>query len=271
MISSAPFLAVFVIYLAGFVLFLAQFELRRDPFGDLAQRMLMTGLCLHAALLVGLGFRSHGMALALLSEYGVPFLILVCAYSVERAGRARYLMLFSLPIALLILLLAILHSRVEGLTPEAAPRGWLWLHLSFIFLGLAGLATAVSSAAMYLLQSAQLKSKHPGEAFLKLPSLDRLDRIHFRALVAGVLLFSFGILSGLFSARGLVELKQVLRDPKVILSFVTCLFYWVVLSLRLSTMRRGQKIAIGTLLTFALLIGTLVSSYIAPSAFHRSF
>ncbi|MGH7198010.1 MAG: hypothetical protein ACREH5_04625, partial [Candidatus Omnitrophota bacterium] len=79
------------------------------------------------------------------------------------------------------------------------------------------------------------------------------------------------ILSGLAWATEMRELGSVLKDPKVALSFLTCLLYWVILAFRLSALRRGQKIAVGTLLVFALLFVTLLSSTYAPSEFHKGF
>ena len=106
--------------------------------------------------------------------------------------------------------------------------------------------------------------------FPKLPALDTLDAMHFKTLLGGVILFSLGILSGLFWATDLKKLDDILRDPKVLLSFLTCAIYWVIVSLRLSALRRGQKIALGTLLAFGLLFATFMSSYYLPSAFHGS-
>ena len=146
---------------------------------------------------------------------------------------------------------------------------WFTMHLIFIFMGLAAFVMALLSAVMYLVQSSQLKSKHPGALSLKLPSLDALDRLHFRSLSLGVLLFSLGIASGLYRARDLNEAGLILRDPRVVLSFLTCLLYWIIFGLRLLAIRRGQKIALGTLLVFILLFMTVTSSYVAPSAFHR--
>lgn len=176
----------------------------------------------------------------------------------SRRHPARYFVLFSLPVAILVFLFAVIYLHPAG---GEEMTGWLWLHLGLILSGLAGLLTAVSSAMMYLLQSAQLKSKHPGRFFFKLPSLDSLDRVHFISLVWGSLLFSLGILSGILWARNLNELWQVLGDKKVILSFATCLMYWGILFLRFSSLRRGQKIAIGTVLVFILLFVTIVSSH----------
>ena len=85
----------------------------------------------------------------------------------------------------------------------------------------------------------------------------------------GVILFSLGILSGLFWASDIKELNGILKDPKVALSFLTCFLYWVIVSLRLSSLRRGQKIALGTLLVFVLLFVTFMSASVVPSSFHR--
>ena len=180
----------------------------------------------------------------------------------SRHHPARYFVLFSLPVAIFIFLIAVIYLHpMTGAQGGQESSRWLWLHLGLILSGLAGLLTAVSSAMMYLLQSAQLKSKHPGNVFFKLPSLDSLDRAHFVSLVWGSLLFSLGIASGILWAQNLKELGQMLADKKVILSFATCLMYWGILFLRFSSLRRGQKIAIGTVCVFILLFVTIVSSH----------
>ena len=148
---------------------------------------------------------------------------------------------------------------------------WLWVHLGLIFAGIAGLATAVGSAVLYLWQSSQIKSKHLGNIFLNLPSLDALDRVHYRALVAGVIFFSLGILTGILWATDLRVVGSLWRDPRVSLSFLTCFLYWVIAGVRITSLRRGQKIAIGTLIVFGLLFITLISTYYAPSSIHSGF
>ena len=145
---------------------------------------------------------------------------------------------------------------------------WFWAHVGFLTAGSVAFAISVGAAILYLTQSSRLKSKHPGKLFLKLPPLETLDSVHFRTLMAGVILFTLGILSGLFWATDLRQLSNIVRDPKVWLSFLTCAIYWVIVSLRASALRRGQKIALGTLLAFGLLFATFMSSYYLPSYFH---
>ena len=147
--------------------------------------------------------------------------------------------------------------------------GWfVWTHLGLVIAGLVGLAGAVLSAALYLWQSAQLKSKHPGPSFMRLPSLEKLDRVHVRSLILGVGLFSLGLFAGVVWAGDLRELSELRHDPRAVLSLVTCLLLWVIVSLRLSTLQRGQKIAAGTLIAFVLLSLAIVSPHVVPGAFH---
>ena len=103
---------------------------------------------------------------------------------------------------------------------------------------------------------------------MSLPSLDALDRAHFRSLVAGLILFTMGLLIGLIWAGDLRELNNLWRDPRATLSLLTCIFFWVIVSVRLSTLRRGQKIAVSTVIAFILLSLAIASSYIVPGAFH---
>jgi ABC-type uncharacterized transport system permease subunit len=267
------FFILFLFYFSGFVFYLLSFETREENYNRWAEQFASSGLFLHFIFLLALLAPSRGFALTHLSEsiQTTSFLILVAAFTAESKFKAKSLMLFSLPMALLFSLLAVLLSH-EKPVPESLPQSpWLFLHTGLILAGFVGFAIAVSTAVMYLLQSAQLKSKHLGNVFLKLPSLSTLDRLHFASLSGGVILFSFGILSGVWWAKNLRELDQIFKDPKVILSLFTCAMYWLILSLRLSALRRGQKIAAGTVLMFLLVFMTLLSSAAAPSGFHKGF
>lgn len=265
------FFGVLVCYFLSFVFYFLSFETQNLAYRRWAVQTVSLGLLLHFIFLTVWMGPANRFALTHLSEsiQVASFLILVAAFTAESKLKAKSLMLFSLPMVLLFSFLGILLSRHQVMPETHSQSWWLWVHTSFILSGLVGLAIAVSTAVMYLLESSQLKSKHLGNVFLKFPSLDTLDRLHFGALSVGVILFSLGILSGILWARDLRELDQVFKDPKVILSFLTCLMYWLVLSFRLSALRRGQKIAAGTILIFFLVFITLLSSAYVPSGFHK--
>ncbi len=261
-----PCLFIFFGYLSGFVLYFIHFEIRKDVFMTWGKRVLITSFIVHGLFLASLFSKNAGPGAAV-SVAVISFLILTVAFIAEWRSRARYLILFSLPLVILFCMLGVLAQtgQAERALPGTA-SGWLWLHLGLVLSGFAGLILSVAAAVMYLVQSTQLKSKHLGRAFASLPSLESLDRIHFRCLSVGIMLFSLGILSGLFWAKDLQSIPAALGDPKVQLSFFTCLLYWGLLALRLGSMRRGQKIAAGTVLVFALLVTTFSVSHVVPFA-----
>ncbi len=261
--------SIFAGYFVSWLFYFAHFESEKETFFYLGRRILSLNLVLHFALLLFF-FSQKTVDTTVFFEFSIPFIILLLSFFMEWRYRAKFLVLFSLPIVLLISILA--TSQTQQHAADAWDRHlWLWFHFGFILLGLAGFVAAVSSAIMYLWQISQLKSKHPGQNFLKLPSLDTLDRIHFTSLAWGVILFSMGILTGVIWATGLRELKIIFHDPKVILSFITCFMYWVIVSLRGSSFSRGHKIAAGTLVVFVLVFLTLASNHYTPNAFGRGF
>lgn len=265
--------AIFFGYFTGLVLYFISFELQNDSFYKPAKQVVLVSILSHAALLMAILLRTPGHSITSLAETidVVSFLMIAITFIIEWKTKTRFLLLFSLPIVLLFCLMALLlsHNNQSAVMPQGSL--WLWMHTGLILTGFTGLILSVSSALMYLLQSSQLKSKHPGLAFLKLPSLNALDRLHFVSLTVGVVLFSLGIVTGFIWAREMKEMGEIMKDPKVYLSFLTCLMYWTILSFRLSALRRGQKIAMGTIFIFIFLFITLMSSLYAPSGFHKGF
>ncbi len=252
---------------------LVHLESQKVPAKDRTRQVFLATLSLHAVFIAFKYFIPLNADIFSLSGYThlAAFLILFVSFCIEQRTAARFFMLFTIPMGLLFWFLAVLvetHGQIETL---ARPPIWLWTHLGLLLGGLVALILAFCSALMYLLQSWQLKSKHVGSVFMKLPSLDVLDQLHFRALSLGVIFFSLGILSGFLWAKQTREIGGLIQDPKVLLSFLTCLMYWMVLGFRLSRVRRGKKIAAGTALVFVLLLVTILSSYYAPTLYHRGF
>ncbi|GEM_PF-1058735 len=265
------YLTVFLGYFASFLLYFTNFELENDPLLNLSKRLMGVCLAAHLLLLVCLAARTFlGRPFQVPEAVcAVSFLVLLFSWVAESRTRARYLTLFSLPSTLLFTFLAVLLTQGKRGGGGEAGTLWFWSHLGFVLSAFACLLTSASSALMYLVQSAQLKSRHPGQAFLKLPALATLDRLHFRTLVWGVALFSLGIASGLVGANRIDGLRDLVADPRVLLSLLTCVMCWLILSFRLSSLRRGQKIAAGTVLIFVLFVVTWMSAYAMPAAYHK--
>src|SRR5439155_1466847 len=55
-----------------------------------------------------------------------------------------------------------------------------------------------AGSIMYLLQERQLKARRPGTFYYRLPSLETLDRLTFRALTLGFPFLTVGLMLGAF-------------------------------------------------------------------------
>src|SRR3990172_293284 len=103
---------------------------------------------------------------------------------------------FMLPLVLVLMLpAAVIPGRIEELKP-VLKSGWLGIHTSLAVLGDAAFAFAFIVSVMYLIQERQLKAKHLGAIFHRLPSLDIMDTLGYKALTFGWPLFTLGMLTG---------------------------------------------------------------------------
>jgi cytochrome c-type biogenesis protein CcsB len=149
---------------------------------------------------------------------------------------------------------------------------WLMIHVGTIFIGNGAFAVAFLAGIMVLIQERQIKSKHFGPFYYRLPSLEVLDSLNYNCLILGFPLLTLGMLSGAIFAQ--YTLGSFWRwDPKEVWSLVTWLIYAVLLHGRLVAGWRGRRSAmisiIGFLvLTFSFLgMNFLVKGYHSFSAF----
>jgi len=119
----------------------------------------------------------------------------------DRFLQAAAVALFTAPLAAGLVGLALLMGLQEGGVPSAGENAWFILHVTLSVLGVALLALAFVSAALYLLQFRELKTKHFGQVFRSLPPLERLDELNRAALVAGFPTLTLGVLLALGYAQ----------------------------------------------------------------------
>ena len=118
------------------------------------------------------------------------FLIMELRYRIAALGT------FMLPLVLVLMAPAALTSRqITGLDPVLR-SAWLGIHTSLALLGDAAFAFAFIVSIMYLIQEHQLKHKRLGAIFHRLPPLDVMDTISYRALSIGWPLFTLGMITG---------------------------------------------------------------------------
>ncbi len=183
------------------------------------------------------------------------WMLILVFLAVEFRHHLHVLGSFIVPLALLSLVSA-------AALPEAAPTltpvfGTLWVHVTLSMLGTVGFAVAFVAGVMYLIQDGLLKSKRFNVLYSKLPALDFLDNLNQRSIVTGFPLLTLGIITGALSAefsRG----SYVNWNPEQVWALVTWVFYFVVLTGRLTVGWRAKRAAYLTIIGFAGVILTLI-------------
>jgi ABC-type transport system involved in cytochrome c biogenesis permease subunit len=150
-----------------------------------------------------------------------------------------------------------LPTGLRMLVIEPATRtGWMWVHVVPSLLGLAALVLNFAGAVMYLLQERQLKRRRAGAMYYRLPSLETLDRLTYRALTLGFPFLTAGLILGLLWARSAWGSVFAL-DPFSLLSFAMWVVYAATLSGRVIGAWRGRRAAYFAVAGFCAFLLTL--------------
>jgi len=175
----------------------------------------------------------------------------------ELRYRDRVLGALVLPLALLALSgVAALPDRMAALPPKIQGVG-LWLHAALAIFGNAAFGLTCCAGVMYLLRERQLKSRRPGSARLRLPSLELLDGVGVTSVLVGFPLLTLALISGSVWAGQARGSFFTLR-PREVWSVVSWLIYGGLCYARVSAGWRGRKAAILAILGFCLVLFTFI-------------
>jgi cytochrome c-type biogenesis protein CcsB len=145
-------------------------------------------------------------------------------------------------------------TTVETL-PLAVQHLWLVMHVFLAILGYAALTLAFCAALMYLMQEQQLKSKHPGTLYHRLPSLNILDELNARALFVGFPLLTQGIITGSIWAK-YVSGSYLHWDLKSLPLLLAWTIYALLLGGRYTLGWQGKKAAFAAITGFLVVLAS---------------
>jgi ABC-type uncharacterized transport system permease subunit len=169
--------------------------------------------------------------------------------------------MFLLPLVLLLIVAAYFVSDSPNQLVTAAVRGWTMLHVSLLVFGMVGVLLGFVLSMMYLVQHRRLKHKQSVHAGLSLPSLARLSRLNWWAVVVSVPLLTAGVFAGIvlnFFKRE-EDVRIAWSDPVVILNgavIVLMLSFLVWLTRR--EHHTGKQVAWRTVWAFGFLLVMLI-------------
>ncbi len=257
MFSIFLWLAI-VLYALGIMLTVLPVIRRRPELSPGALAALGLGLAAHA---VALGVETAELHRLPVIDVGsamsfFSFLATVAFFFVYLKYRIAALGLFMLPWVFLFTLISAVHPERPFADP-AFRGGWLFVHITSIFLGYTAFLLTFVAAVMYLIQERELKSRKPRGFYHRLPSLEVCDELYSKSLMAGLPFLSVGILTGFLWASRTWQGPWEL-DPKILASIVTWLIYLVLFSTRLSGLWRGRRSAYVAVLGFAVMMVTFL-------------
>ncbi len=187
----------------------------------------------------------------------LAFVIAAFFLMVYRAYSPRALSLLVMPLVSLLAFAATftpygVHGAPSAASQALLHNGWIYVHIVLILVGYAGLVVAMASGMLYVISERSLKAKQMAMgAAPRLPALETLDLVSYRALLVGFPLLTAGLAIGAYWADALFG-GISFRDPTVFLALLAWLVYLVLLFARWSAGWRGRRSAYLTLICFGL-------------------
>lgn len=270
--ETALLIATTLCYLCGTLGYLVYLVKEQDPVHRVAWSFLFLGVLFHTAAIVSQSIPVGHLAVSNSSEALSFFaLILVATYLVAQIRfHIRILGSFLSPLAVLFMLgSSLLPVHIVPKT-GIIKSAWVALHVSLLFSANALFALAFSAGIMYLLQERNIKKKSFGPLYLRLPSLERLDRINYVCIVIGFPLMTLGLVLG-FAYAGTVWPTFWSWDPKEIFALFTWVIYAVLLHERLAVGWRGRRAAWLAIFGFSAVLVTFLGVNLFMKGHHAGF
>jgi len=178
----------------------------------------------------------------------VAFLVVNWIYDFGSLG------LIAFPLVAMLTMLGA-TSQSLGPWPNSGLRdAWLLVHVLLNIGGFTSTLFMAVASLFYLAQETHLKTKQPPKFFQHLPPLHTLDQLASRAMIAGFVFTTAGVIAG----SGWAYMESGTRwigEGKVHISLFTWCFYLAVVYLRTNAGWRGRRAAF--LAFYVLLFSTL--------------
>lgn len=180
---------------------------------------------------------------------------------VEVTTEERGMGVFITPIMIGLQLIPVFNPGVENMDP-VLDSPWFWVHVSSLLFAYASFGLAGVLGLTYVLQFTEIKKKHLGYFYTRLPSLQVLDVMNWRAVTVGWAFLTLGVAVGFvwtMQARATAPESPNLQamsldDPKVFMALVTWAVYSFAIVARRTLGWSGRRAAWLSALGFAIVL-----------------
>ena len=251
------------LYAAAGIVYAIHFARRQPAIGRLATTVLLFTALVHTFLIGMQTMEVRHVPVANPSSAISTFIwLLTLSYMyLELSTDERAMGMFILPIVVALQIIPTLHPGVDSRS-EVLEGPWFGVHIGSLMFAYASFALAGVLGLTYMLQFKEIKKKHLGYLYTRLPSLQILDSMNSRAVMIGWLFLTIGVVVGVFwasQARAIYpnnpNLQAMsLNDPKIFGAVLT----WAVYSFAVFARRRlgwtGRRAAWLSAIGFALIL-----------------
>lgn len=187
------------------------------------------------------------------------FMFLYARYRTASPG------VFVFPLVFLLTAASAIGPHSE-MAPVFRSKGWIATHVVLLLAGYAALFLSFVASLLYLVQAHSLKSKQPSTWLARLPALQVIDDLGYKALVLGFPFMTLGLIAGSIVAHEQFG-PAYFSDPKVLLSMLMWGVYMLLLYTRWNSGWRGRKAAYLATFAFAAAVCAWAANYL--SRVHR--
>jgi len=257
-----------VLYILAMVAYAWHFARRQPIVGRSATTLLIFGVLAHT-FVIGMETMEFGHIPVAGATSAISTFVWLLALSylyTELTTDERAMGVFILPLIVALQTIPAVKPSIEARSDVL--RGPLFgVHVSSLLFAYASFALACVIGITYMLQFKELKAKHLGFFYTRLPSLQVLDRMNHVAIVIGWVFLTIGLLVGFVWAAqaksyagGSPQVQAMsLGDPKILVA-VVC---WVIYSFELFAARLigwgGRKTAYLSLIGFTVVMFNFVA------------
>jgi ABC-type transport system involved in cytochrome c biogenesis permease subunit len=230
------------LYAAASVVYGLHFARRSPVIGRAATTLLLLAVLTH----------TFAIGMQTMEVWHVPFanpsravsafvwLLALSYLYLEITAEERAMGVFILPILAGLQTIPAIYPGVHNADP-VLDSPWFWVHVASLLFAYASFALAGVLGVTYMLQFKEIKKKHLGFFYTRLPSLSTLDAMNLRVVVIGWAFLTVGVVVGLIwtaqarqVAPGDPNLQAMwVGDPKIFIALVT----WVIYSFALISRR----------------------------------
>ena len=241
-----------VFYVAAGVAYGLHFSRRHPALGRAATTLLLAGAFVHTFVIGMQTMEVRHVPFANPSRAISTFVwLLALSYLyLELTSDERSMGVFILPIAVVLMVIPAIDPGVERTDP-LLDSPWFWVHTLSLLFAYASFALAGVLGLTYVLQFKEIKKKHLGFFYTRLPSLQTLDVMNSRAVTVGWVFMTVGMIVGFIwatQARAAAPYDARLEsfsfaDPKILGAVLAWALYSFAVLARRTLGWHGRKAA----------------------------